>query len=81
MTYQKRNSCIAFLGILLLTVFFAPPAHADEAAAASFASHSLALSATENIDYWLFEPKTRPQTCRLSCICTAAAAEKTISIS
>ena len=57
MTYQKRNSCIAFLGILLLTVFFAPPAHADEAAAASFASHSLVLSATENIDYWLFEPK------------------------
>lgn len=57
MTYQKRNSCIAFLGILLLTVFFAPPAHADETAAASFASHSLALSATENIDYWLFEPK------------------------
>ena len=57
MTYQKRYSCIAFLCILLLTVFFAPPAHADETAAASFASHSLALSATENIDYWLFEPK------------------------
>ena len=57
MTYQKRNSCIAFFCILLLTVFFAPPAHADEAAAASFASHSLVLSATENIDYWLFEPK------------------------
>ena len=80
MTYQKRNSCIAFFCILLLTVFFAPPAHADETAAASFASHSLALSATENIDYWLFEPK-RDRRRRLSCICTVAAAEETISIS
>ena len=57
MTYQKRNSCIAFLGILLFPVLFAPAALAVERAAEFFASHSLALSATENIDYWLFEPK------------------------
>ena len=43
--------------VLLLTAFFVLSANADETAAASFASHSLALSETENINYWLFTPK------------------------
>lgn len=57
MTFQKRYA-VTFLYVLLLTAFFVLSAYADQTeSAASFASHSLALSETENINYWLFTPK------------------------